>query len=188
MKNIVDKLNPVGLVEIVDCESGECVYKTHNMIVDTGRQLILNALFKSGGEILKQANFIKYAEKNNQTITTPEFVYINDKVNSSNVPYSVRESNILTDGIQNTSINTTTAITGPNETTYTDKLDAENIKIELHFKIAYEKGNATYLPITSIGLLYKKDDGTKVLFSRAAIDPVYMRYGRTYIVHYTIYF
>ena len=42
--------------------------------------------------------------------------------------------------------------------------------------------------ITAVGLLYFIGGQTMTLFSRAAIDPIFMRPGRHYIMHYTLHF
>lgn len=144
-----EKFTPIGIVEIYDAETGELVYKTHNMIVKSGRSLILNAVF--GGASLKKAKFSKFYESgslDNSVLTTADMAL---------------PENIVSEAFNDN-----------------DVLDSDNLCMKINLEI---KNSAKTVPISAIGTSY---DGK--LFSRAAIDPVYMRPNRTYKCTYTMYF
>ena len=80
------------------------------------------------------------------------------------------------------------AVNGEDTVTVTDEFEP----LQMHLNIVVK--NAGSKQITALGLVYKNDDveisdnTDFILFSRAVVDPVYMRAGRTYVIHYTIYF
>lgn len=158
-----------GVVNIIDTKTNEIVYTTHNMIVATGRELILNAVFN--GTSLSLSNFKKFYETTSTTsLTKPEDTYDGKKSNIGD--------NIVDIDSTGTEIETKT---------YKDEIDTTNLCMKLYLDIQSKASNTITSPITAIGLLYTNGN-SKILFSRAAIDPVYMQPNREYVVDYKIYF
>lgn len=181
-----EKYIPNGVVEIIDAETGEKVYETHNMIVQSGRQLILGAIFNSSGTAFNTTNFKKFLEKQNADLTTPT------------MSYSDISSNLLNDSdIINRTINTTinqdqnidnlTSLLESGKTIdlnkLYDKFDTNNLCMVMTFGVDFSSTSSQYSYITAVGLTYGQ-----TLFSRANINPVYMRNGRKYVIRYTMYF
>jgi len=170
-----------GLVKIYDAETNELVYETHNMIVESGRKLILKAIFNKSA--LDPAKFKKYYETNNEALTTPNMAYSNIQSNVSETMAAIATTSGSTVTYNQTTVTTPGSAT---QTTYTDTVNENGICMEMHFKIA--KATNVMEPVTAIGLLYNTSGSNYTLFSRAAIDPVFMRPDRVYICHYTLYF
>ena len=194
-----DEYKPVGLVEVIDADTKETVYKTHNMIVKSGRTLILNSLFN--GQPIDFSKFTKYLEKSNNNITIPDMTYKATQSNSDSQQDYVFGSSLLSPIINESihteatdqDIDTLTNLDNKDNkvidlTKLYDKVDVDNTCMVLTFGVDLSNVTSGYSEITSIGLIYNKTANNKILFSRANINPVYMRYGRRYVVKYTIYF
>lgn len=194
-----DEYKPVGLVEVIDADTKETVYKTHNMIVKSGRTLILNSIFS--GQPIDFRKFTKYLEKSNNNITIPDMTYKATQSNSDSQQNYVFGSSLLSPIINepininatDQDIETLTNLDNKDNkvidlTKLYDKVDVDNTCMVLTFGVDLSNVTSGYSEITSIGLIYNETDSDKILFSRANINPVYMRYGRRYVVKYTIYF
>ena len=175
------KYSPIGVVTIYDCETHEKIFETHNMIVGTGRELIIKAIF--GNSSLASSNFKMFYDSNNR-LTTDSLKYDDlIKKDVENKITSLAYFNI--DGKLGTwtdeSYSTFTEFSGP--VTDTDN-DNNKYYINIDGKVELSSAFTVY----GIGLIYSPDENTNTLFSRAYIDPVYLRNGRTYLVNYKIYF
>jgi hypothetical protein len=75
-----------GHVTITDCQTGETLVDKDNMIVATGRELIMNAVFggSSTDPVLKQGNFKVFVEKNDTAATVSTLTYDSIKGNIAN--------------------------------------------------------------------------------------------------------
>ena len=73
---------------------------------------------------------------------------------------------------------------------FTDTLDTSNMCKIFHICCSHPDANNPVQALSSVGLLIKKSESGVVndLFSRATIDPVFMRPGRRYVMHYTLHF
>ena len=73
-----EKYTPVGLVEVEDLETGEIVYKTHNMIVQEGREKILKVLFNE-----QNVSFSKFFEIDHRNLTVPNMTIVSSAIDKS---------------------------------------------------------------------------------------------------------
>ena len=233
-----EKYIPCGIVEIEDIDTGEIVYKTHNMIVEQGRKKILDQMFPENGTSNSYTSCFKFFETNHRDLTVPNMTIVQSgSVTDASTQCNITDMTIDgTDGnlseivldsksyeIENedgrvlckrtTNGNTATdtvignttgthypVLTGANPDSpladneqlvikFTDNQDNTNGRINYVFHICCSKQdeNNPKKAITAIGLAFKDGDVWK-LFSRAAIDPVFMRPGRRYVMHYTLHF
>lgn len=174
------KYSPTGVVTIYDYDTHEKIFETHNMIVGTGRELIINAIF--GNSSLDKSKFKMFYDSNNR-LTTDSLKYnylikkdVEDKITS--LAYFNTDGKLGT-WTEPYSDSEFTEFSGP-------VTDPDNNKYYINIDGKVELSSA--FTVYGIGLIYSKDANNNILFSRAYIDPVYLRNGRTYLVNYKIYF
>lgn len=180
-----EKYIPNGVVEIIDAETGEKVYETHNMIVQSGRQLILGAIFNSAGTAFDTTKFKKFLEKQNADLTTPTMSYSDISSNLLN-DSDIINPNIKTQATDQNIDNLTSLLESGKTIDLNklyDKFDTNNLCMVMTFGVDFSSTSSQYSYITAVGLTYEQ-----TLFSRANINPVYMRNGRKYVIRYTMYF
>jgi ABC-type sulfate/molybdate transport systems ATPase subunit len=156
-----------GHVTITDCQTGETLVDKDNMIVATGRELIMNAVFgQTTSQVLTQSNFRIFVEANDTKATTAEMTCAN--------------LNIV--GISTTGDTIGVAL-NPNSS------DTEPNTAQLTYTYKIEAGKANQY-VTAVGIIYQTDGtaGTNILFSRVMFDPIYMRATRTYKITYKVKF
>ena len=173
------KYSPIGVITIYDCDTHEKIFETHNMIVGTGRELIIKAIFGNSG--LDSSKFKMFYDSNNR-LTTDSLKY--DDLIKKDVENKITSlAYFNTDGKLGTwtdeSYSTFTNFNSP-------EIDTGNNKYYINIDGKVELSSA--FTVYGIGLIYNPDTNTNILFSRAYIDPVYLRNGRTYLVNYKIYF
>lgn len=176
------KYSPIGIVTIYDCKSHEKIFETHNMIVGTGRELIIKAIF--GNSSLSSSNFKMFYDSNNR-LTTDSLKY--DNLIENDVEGKITSLAYFNiDGESDGKLGTWT------EPSYSEFIDfsgptTDNNKYYINIDGKVELSSA--FTVYGIGLIYyNPNTKTNTLFSRAYIDPVYLRNGRTYLVNYKIYF
>lgn len=180
-----EKYIPNGVVEIIDAETGEKVYETHNMIVQSGRKLILGAIFNSAETAFNTTKFKKFLEKQNADLTTPTMSYSDISSNLLDDSDIINRT-IKTQATEQNIDNLTSLLESGktiNLNKLYDKFDINNLCMVMTFGVDFSSTSSQYSYITAVGLTYEQ-----TLFSRANINPVYMRNGRKYVIRYTMYF
>lgn len=157
-------VSPIGIVRLYD-NDGNLILETHNMVVKSGREIIFK-LFK---------HFVCGID---DTTDYNGEILVNFSYTSKGVK-TVSEltlSDIETDSTN--SISASPSIT----------IDDTNLNIKFKVSVA---GNNTFMKFNQIYLTYVKKDDTesnKTLFSRVAIDPVFIGSNGNYDLEYTLYF
>lgn len=199
MKNVLTEKSyvPQGIIQIYDIESKEKIYETHNMIVGSGRSLISNAIFCN--KPIDPSKFIMFFDNySGPTIfsMTMDFLKTNNIIkypidNSGNEVTRLGHYREIASENGDVEYDFNTYYTYGNQTSDIQNISAVNneypVKIDGIIKYDTADTNNNII-ITGIGIEYKESEDSSILFSRAYIDPVYMRPGRKYLVHYTLYF
>ena len=166
---------PAGIIKIYD-KDGNLVVEKHNMIVKSGRTLIFNSfLHKIFSSTELTAMGIKPLS-DNQFDLKANFSYLAN-------PIKTTESLTL-DQIQ-----VAEGASGDNNVIRKEldpeiTIDADALSIKLTASFA---GTETFTKFNQIYLTYV-DGNISNLFSRVALDPVYIGSDGTYTLTYTIYF
>mgnify|MGYP003301991246 CR=1 FL=1 len=92
-----NRYTPVGKVQIVDAETNEVVYETHNMIVESGRKLINQAIFGAPGQtenIVRKINdyiaeYFASEEAQKNTVITTLVDFLSNALLNSNIVFIV---------------------------------------------------------------------------------------------------
>ena len=166
---------PAGIIRIYD-KDGNLVIEKHNMIVKSGRKLIFNSFLQ---KIFSSTD-----------LTTNGIAQLSDnqfdlKANFSYLANPIKTTESLTlDQIQ-----VAEGASGDNNVIRKEldpeiTIDADSLSIKLTASFA---GTETFTKFNQIYLTYV-DSSTSTLFSRVALDPVYIGSDGTYTLTYTIYF
>jgi hypothetical protein len=192
-----EKYTPSGEIIITDNSSGKVILKTHNIIVQSGRILIGQAVFAtSASQILIPTNFHMFFEKDNNIMTTPE-TSLSD-INSNVYTETFYTGATTTSGLsanEDIDVHLATWASGSGYT-YLDqtKEPVQDSTTLMYTFTRTVQAKSDYLKIVAIGMYYGTLDSTgqpstdSTLFSRAIIDPRYLRNANTYTIKYNFYF
>ena len=158
-------VTPIGIVKLYD-KSGKLILKTHNMVVKTGRLQLFNIFLKtmcgnakSDTEDYTGSMLVNFSYTGNGIKTTPD-LDINALKNGSE------------DGVSAVPI-----------------IEYNDADLSATFKVNLS-GNNSFKRFNQIYLTYAKDNDSSnpILFSRVAIDPVYIGSNGSYSLEYTLHF
>lgn len=176
---------PKGRIRIVDDVSGKVLVDTHNMIVESGRRLIGAAVFDptESKDILSPDNFTMFFESGDTLITKATMTYhdIKDNILTGSV-LSITDKNIDAGNTCQVKYDVTN-----NYYYFKKKIQPVNDYLKISYLGTLYDGSASGLSsiMTSIGITA---DLATILFSRAMINPQYLRNTHTYTVTYLFYF
>jgi len=178
--NIQDEMvqTPKGIIRIYN-EKGELIKECHNMVVKSGRKLLYE-LFKT--YVLK--NTKKQIDENDST-----------PVNISNATFKINFSYLkeAIKTVSDLSLSDIATISGNDGVinTVVPTVEYDDTDLKVIFKTSIT-GNTDFKKFNQIYLSYTADDewddNNVILFSRVAMDPVFLGANGTYSIYYSIYF
>lgn len=179
--------SPKGFVRFYD-NNGQVIFEKHNMIVNTGRKLIFDMFCKQFG--LTTSNSTDPTGFNNLYIVLSQ-----DSTGSQTIAttrYNDIASNEEKYPDSNDKISKTIAVNASDINGYTIDVDTRTITFKISISVdddlllnhEFFKFNQIYVYYTNSN----NSDANRTLFSRVAMDPVFLSQGTTYELEYTYYF
>lgn len=188
-----DSFNIHSKINFYDFYTHELIYSTHNMIVGTGRSMILKAIFGGNSEDAIDPTKFKIFFDDRDSVTTESFTINTILNNGANHIFLSTDTNATSIGkYMQEDENTYKFVLNNSETEKNQCLTINTTNNEYYITIngIIEKSNSNI--IYGLGLIYGTGDtvnsSSYTLFSRAYIDPVYLRKSRKYMVEYIMYF
>lgn len=184
-RDVVDansNYTPTGIIRLYD-KDGNLIVEKHNMIVKTGRDLIYKCfLVNAFSSAFLAGNDINFELQQRYSLSV-NFSYIQEG--------SVK----TTEGLTYEMIKNAESTTQTNDSVIirktlvpTVELDANELTLKL---TASFNGSDTFTKFNQIYLTYGVENNNTIpqqLFSRVALDPVFIGADGTYTLKYTIYF
>lgn len=184
-RDVVDansNYTPTGIIRLYD-KDGNLIVEKHNMIVKTGRDLIYKCfLVNAFSSTFLAGNDVNFELQQRYSLSV-NFSYIQEG--------SVK----TTEGLTYEMIKNAESTTQNNDSVIVRKtlvptveLDANELTLKL---TASFNGSDTFTKFNQIYLTYGVENNNTIpqqLFSRVALDPVFIGADGTYTLKYTIYF
>lgn len=170
--SIKDNCDFKGIVKLYD-ENGNLLMTTHNLIVFSGRKIIMDAFRKllnlGDTSTITEGNslYFNFGYTGNSIITSSDLTYKDVKPSNSDSGFFYQVN------VSDSSLPLT--------------ITEESNELCLSFTITIT-GSETFQKFDEIFLSYGTNDSDQTLFSRVAMDPVFLGVNDTYSLKYSIYF
>lgn len=185
-------LRPKGIVKFYD-DKGNILFENHNMVVESGRRLLFDmfmriAIQKTDGsdQIANVVASAKDEYSDNGVGIKVNFSYLDDviKTNEKLTINEIRSKLETTNATSSIKIIKPTIEANRNDLSITFKTTISGNESFTKFNQVY----LTFVPFGDTTTIETVNDDAAILFSRVALDPVYIGAEGTYTLFYTLYF